>query len=350
MKTPGDKTMRPAIDVRIHDASLGIWQEDANDPSFRTDVFAPLLKAMARRGWKPRADPRILKHYRRLSPSHRIAARGDLRAEIKISGRVVEVQFWAETWPIANPNGRRYDFNKLKRMVYLDRLRVRLEMRRILDWLAPIAPVTVKGDESADTTPLQRIERCYAKYWHTDKALGRPVCHQDYNRRSGDGGLLEHSSTVWFTDRKGRVGRGTTYYNINNMWWVVAGGELLNLSSREIFCRPPSDLRTKLNGRQKRVRLETELAKVTRRMDFRRAETLKRILFGDQPTFLIWARDHNAYYRPNYSGYTTDTISAGRYTRSEAEAEVRRAPHELEAIGADGERLFARATDSKAAA
>jgi hypothetical protein len=331
--------MRPAIDVRIHDAHLGIWQDNANDPTFRGEVFAPLLKAMARRGWKLRADPHILKRYRSLSPSHRIASRGDLRAAIEITGRVVKVEFWAETWPIENPNGRRYDFNKLQRMVYLDRLRVRLEMRRIVAWLASIAPVTVKADEPAGLTPLQRIECRYAESWHTDKTLGRPRCDYDYNRKSGDGQLLEHGSTIWFADRKGYIDRGTTYYNINNMWWVVAGSELLNLSSREIFCQPPADLRTKLNSRQRRERLEAELAKAVRRMDFRRAETLKRIAFWEQPTFLIWARDHSAYYRPNYCGYTTDTISAGRYSRAEAEAEVRRVPHELEAIGADGERI-----------
>jgi hypothetical protein len=169
--------------------------------------------------------------------------------------------------------------------------------------------------------------------------LGRPRCDHDYNRKSGDGQLLEHATTVWFIDRKGRIGRGTAYYNLNNMWWVVAGSELLNLSSGQIFCRPPTELRLKLNKRQRRARLEAELAVAIRRMHFLRAETLKRILFGDQPTFLIWARDHDAYYCSNYSGYTKDTIAAGRYSRAEAEAEVRRVPHELEAIGADGERI-----------
>lgn len=331
--------MRPAIEVRIHDASIGIWQDNANDPSFCRETFAPLLKALKRRGWKLCADPRVLKHYRCLSPSHRLAARGDLRAEIKIAGRVVEVGFWAETWPIDNPNGRRYDFDKLKRMAYLDRLRVRLETSRILAWLRTIAPVTVKTDEPANLTPLQRIERRYAASWHADKTLGRPICNADYNRKSGDGQFLQHGSIVWFTDRKGRIGRGTAYYNLNNMWWVVAGSELLNLSSREIFCRPPADLRRKMNRRPRRARLEAELAHAIRRMDFGRAQTLKRILFGDHPTFHIWARDKEAYYRPNYSGYTTDSIGAGRYSRDEAEAEVRRVPHELEAIGTDGERI-----------
>jgi hypothetical protein len=309
---------RAPLSVNIHDSHFGIWQDNANDPSFREEVFAPFLKAMVRRGWKVTADPNTLKHYRSLSPSQRIGARGDLRVEIQLSGRVVKIEFWAETWPIANTNGRRYDFGKMARMNYLDRLRVRLEMRRILNWLETIAPVTVKADEPKGLTALQR----------------------DYNGKSKDGERIEHGATVWFADAKGRICRGTAYYNLNNMWWVVpSADELRNLSSGEIYCHVPADLRTKKNERQRRGRLEAELATAVRRMDFRRAEVLKEILFGKAQTYLIWARDHQAYYRSNYAGYTTDTIAAGRYTRAEAEAEVRRVPHELEAVGPDGERI-----------
>lgn len=331
--------MRPAITIRIHDAHLGIWQDDANDPSFREEIYKPLLKEMARRGWKLRADPHTLKHYRILSPLRRIASRGDLRAQVNLTGRALQIEFWAETWPIANPNGRRHDFNKLQRMTYLDRLRLHLERSRILTWLRSIAPVTVDEREPPNLTPMQRIERDYTESWHTDKALGRPRCTQDYNRRSGDGGMVEHGNTVWFANRSGRICRGAAYYRLNSMWWVVAGGELLNLSCGEILCSPPADLRSKSNERQRRARLEAELAKAVHRMDFHRAAILKAILFGDQPTFLIWARDKSAYYRAGWAGYTPDSIDAGRYTRTEAEREVRRVPHELEAIGSNGERI-----------
>lgn len=343
--------MRPAVVVHIHDTSLSIWQDNARDPSFQSDVYAPLIKALRRRGWAVGADPAVAKHYRSLSPYHRLAARGNLRASVRISGRVVEIEYWAETWPIDNRNGHRYDFRKLRRLDYLDRLRVQLEMRRISDWLKTIAPVTVKTDEPAGLTALERISRRYADCWHTDKALGRPVCQYASNGTSKDGERIDHGATIWFIDLKGRIGRGTAFYNINNMWWVVSGPyTLLNLARHEIFCRPPSSLRIKQNARQRRARLEGELAGAIRRMDFRRAELLKSLLFGAEPVFMIWARDHSAYYRSNYCGYTTDTIAAGRYTRAEAEAEVRRAPHELEAIGPNGERIRFTPTTARSAA
>jgi hypothetical protein len=82
--------------------------------------------------------------------------------------------------------------------------------------------------------------------------------------------------------------------------------------------------------------LERELADSIEQMDFSRAQILKTIIFGDEQTFMIWARDNEAYYRAQYSGYTTDRISAGKYTREEAEAECRRVPHELSMVCPDG--------------
>jgi hypothetical protein len=222
------------------------------------------------------------------------------------------------------------------RMHHLDCLRVELEFRRIVGWLETLAPVKVSRSDERNMPPMQFIEKRYVESWHTDKALGRPRCDYDYNRKSKDGALLEHGQTVWLADRKWRIIRGAAYYNINNMWWVIAGGKLLNEGSHYLYVNPPADLRTKQNERQRRVRLESELSIAVARMDFQRADTLKRILFGAEQAFLIWARDHSAYYRSQYCGYTTDRINAGKYTRAEAEAECRRVPHELEMACPDG--------------
>lgn len=100
-------------------------------------------------------------------------------------------------------------------------------------------------------------------------------------------------------------------------------------------CRPV-DLRTKHNERARRNRLEAELQIAVKRMDYQRAHVLKTIIFGTEQTYMIWARDKQAYYRSQYAGYSSDTAGAGRYTRAEAEAECRRVPHELEMVCPDG--------------
>lgn len=328
--------MRKPLSVNIHDSHLGIWQDDARDDSLRSEVYAELIRRMRTRGWSIRRDPRIHQHHRCLSPGHRLGARGTLRCEIELAGRTVKVEFWSTTAEQENRNGRRYDFNKMRRMHKLDRLRVELEFRRILSWLETIAPVKVERRDEQDLPPLKRIEKSYAGSWRKHKDLGRPVCESDYNRTSKDGALLEHGQTVWLPDSKGRMVRGIAYYNINNMWWVIAGGQLYNEGSRSLFTARPPNLRIKLNERARRNRLEAELRVAVQRMDFQRAQVLKTIIFGAEQPYMIWARDNRAYYRSQYAGYSSDTAGAGRYTRAEAEAECRRVPHELEMVCPDG--------------
>ncbi|MDB5618542.1 hypothetical protein [Tardiphaga sp.] len=328
--------MREPIDINIYDSHIGIWQDNAQDASFRSDVYAALIRTMRARGWSIKLDPRIHRSQRCISPNHREGARGTLRCEIEITGRVVKVEFWSTTAPQINRNGRRYDYDKMRRMSHIDSLRVELEFRRITRWLETLAPVKVKRSPDRDMPAMQRIEARYAESWHKDKALGRPTWSSDGQRKSADGALLEHGQIAWLTDYKGRIIRGTAYYNLNNMWWAVAGGELFNRGSHEFYTQAPPDLLTKRNDRARRSRLEAELSVAVQRMDFRRAQTLKTILFGEAPTFMIWARDHQAYYRSQYAGYASDSLHAGKYTRAEAEAECRRVPRELEMVCPDG--------------
>jgi hypothetical protein len=327
---------RPAIRIRIHDASIGIWQERADDPTFKTEVFGRVIRHMRDRGWKIGQDKDVHRHYRILSPNHRMGERGNLRCAIRLSGRVVDVDFWSITAPQINRHGRQHDFDKMQRMHHIERLRVELEFIRIVRWIETIAPVTVDRSIDSDTSAVMRIAKSYAESWHSDKALGHPVCTYDYNRKSADGTLLEHGQTIWTRDHKGRVIRGTAFYNINNMWWVVSGGTLHNKGSHDLSTSAPADLRRKENQRLRRQRLEAELSSAVQQMNYLRAEVLKQIIFSKEPVFMIWAKDHNAYYRSTYSGYTTDRIAAGKYTRAEAEAECRRCPSDLEMVGPDG--------------
>lgn len=334
------------LDINLNDTSIGIWQDNASDPTFRAEIFGPLIRSMRVRGWTIGADPAV--RYPSLRPTHRLGKRGDLRAEIRCSGRVVKIKLWSEAAPSENRNGPRYGFNQRKGAPYLDRLRFDLETRRILAWLRDRAEITEKRPPRAGTiapgamTAMDFIAEDYRTSWHADKELGRPVAKYDDNRTSRDGDLIEHGQKVWFTDCKGRICCGTAYYNINNMWWIVSGEwSLSNKGTDEIYTRRPANLRKKLNERARRRRLEAELALAIRSMNFLHAETLRKILFGQELTYGIWAKDHSAFYRSNYSGYTTDSISAGRYTWDEAADEVRRCPDGLRLVTPDGKHLSA---------
>lgn len=327
-----------SIEVRLHDTTIGIWQDDANDPTFRAEIFGPLIRMLRDHGWVVGSDPDIVKRYNSLRHDHRLMRKGALRGSLEITGRHIGMELWAETWAKTNHNGHRYDFGKRARLDYLDRLRVQLLERLIIAWLGRRAVVKVTRTERPRLA-MDRIAKDYAESWHTDKALGRPSWRSDCNRRSADGLLIEHGQIVWTMDRKGRVVRGRAFYNINNMWWVVlAKDHLTNKACFEIYVEQPEDLRRKRNGRERRRRLEAQIAAAVMASDFRRAETLTRIAFEDRPVWRIWSRKNDCFYGPQYSGYTSDANQAGRYTREEAMREVRRVPHILHAIGPDGRR------------
>ncbi len=329
--------MRAAIELRMHDTHIGIWQANPHDPSFRDEVYGGLIRLMRRRGWTIGADPHVHRHYRALSPSHRLGRKGDLRCSIEVGGLQIKVEVWAETWPLANPNGHRYDFCKLQRMTYLDRLRFIVERRHIIAWLRSIAPVTGSEPPQGALAPMDAIACHYRNSWHTDKATGIPVCTDDRNRTSRDGALLEHGQSVWLRDRSGRLLRGRAFYNINSMWWVVAGGVLTNLPCFDLRTSQPENLREKLNGKLRRERLEAEHRKAVANHRYRRAEILHRLICEGAAVWRIWSRKNDAWYRTGCAGYTSDRSAAGLYTRAEAEREVRRVPHILEAHGPNGE-------------
>lgn len=327
------------LSVNLHDTTIGIWQGDAQDPSFRAEVFGPLIRMLRNAGWKIGSDPQIVKHYNCLRHDHRLMSKGQLLGKLNISGRHIEIEIWAETWAKVNPSGHRYDFDKRQRLEYLDRLRVELLERKIIAWLGKRAEVAVKRPNRRHMPAMDQIAKSYAESWHRDEALGRPACHGDYNATAADGAIIQHGQIVWVKAEKGRILRGRAFYNLNNMWWVVlAKDRLTNKACFEIYTSPPEDLRRKRNESTRRERLEGELAAAVRASDFRRAELLNKIIFAGEPVWRIWSRKHDCYYRPQYSGYTSDANSAGRYTRAEAEREVRRVPHILHAIGPDGRR------------
>lgn len=328
------------VEVRLHDTSIGVWQDDPNDPTFHSEIYGGLIRLMRGRGWCVREDPHIKKHYSCLRQYHRLASKGPLRAAIKISGRVVEIEIWSENAAQDNLAGRRYDFDKYERMPFLDKKRFQIERSHLTSWIADRCETLITDASKKGLTADQRISNSYAESWHSDKALGRPVCSCDGNRKSADDVLLEHGQTVWFAGRDGRIRRGQAFYNINNMWWVkVSDYELLNLACFDLYSNQPADLRTKRNERTRRQRLEALLSKAVRCSDFLRAFELQRIIFGADDVYRIWSRKYDTFYASSCSGYTPDGISAGRYTRAEAEAEVRRVPHILSMVTPNGKHI-----------
>lgn len=334
--------MKRQVNLHLSDTHLGISQDDPSDASFRRDIFQGLIAHLRGRGWKVIPDQRVLKHHTCISPNYKTARKGELRAEIEVGGCSCTIKFWSEAARRDNPNGPRYDFDKFDRMSYLDQKRFLLERQKIIDWLTGECRATITRPVNRNSygTASDYIAARYAECWHSDKELGRPVCKDANNARSADGGEVTHGCTVWFRGRDGRWRRGQAFYNINSMWWVVENRfSWRNLSCFELHVKQPTNLREKRDDRSRRRALERELKRALQASNYARADEVNRILFGDNAPHFIWSRKDDAYYGTDYRGYTDSQLSAGRYTRAEAEAECRRVPHILEMVCPNGDRI-----------
>lgn len=344
MKTPKGQIARDGV-VSFGDASVSVWEEsipsansvdgfkkrDAWEAAFKRQVFARIIQTLRRIGWTvaPWVDAEKYKS-KGFALSHRTCSKGDLQGELSVSGRAIKFEMWQDVTPPENPNGGRYDFDKEKRMPYVLRLEMERTRRRIRDYLC-----AVFSDYTFDSkrrtickrqlqfTAMELIEQSYADSCHFKGDIADYLKNNgytelpSYNCTSLDGQRIQHGQRVWFQDYDGRIGEGIAYYNINSMWWVVTGRyDRRNIGTGGIWVNPPENPRIKRNGRQRRNRLEGELAKAVKAMDFDRAKVLKGILWpAPEPLFHIIK--NGAYFRPSYCGYTDNPQDAGKYTEAE---------------------------------
>ncbi|RKP44727.1 hypothetical protein [Pararobbsia silviterrae] len=329
--------------IVFHDAALHVWEEggsgghDASERwerQFKHEVFARIIQTLNRLGWTcsmPPINELDVKRYggnvaRWAAQRQRFCVKGDLKADLSLTGRHIEFEmFQSVNTPTRPDHEGRYESNKEQAMPYLLRLEMERTRRRIRDYLCNVftgytftEPERNRGFNGV--TALEWIQAHYEASRHYDKATGRPRGDEvEYNHRSAERARVVHGQRVWFADYKGRIQAGTAYYNINNMWWVVTDKfGLRNIASFELFTKCPDNLRVKRNGRDRRKRLEAELATAVSTMNFERACTLRDILFQkEMPLFHVWHDEHEMYHCAGFCGYTRDSSKAGKFTADE---------------------------------
>jgi len=337
-----DKLVKPRVDgmsqgipprndgtMSIHDSSLSVWEEGRDFDGMTNDVLSHLVRTLRDLGWAVRGDKNIRKNFPILKRNHRYCRLGHLEAKINLGGRHLELKFFQNIANVENRNGGEYDFDILERMPYLLRLQTINTMSKIAADLHATFGYTLKDIKPrrsdyrpGGVTAMERLERYYAESWHTDKQLGYSSgANCRYNNTGANGETIKHGTTVWFKDLKGRRWmRGTAYYNINNMWWIVTDRwSMTNIGSHAIYTTQPNDLRDCSNNQHHRSRLEKQLLDAIANLDFVRAGELRKKLFGSQPLYRIWNNEKQAWYATANCGYSTDTSRAGLYTFEEAE-------------------------------
>jgi hypothetical protein len=335
--------------VSFHDASLHVWEEPGGqvrpewEARFKKEVFLRIVQQLNRLGWACSVPQDMITQYSRaFAQMHRYCRKGDLQAELSVSGRHIELKMWQDVANITHRSGGKYEFDKEQKMPYLLRLEMERTRRRIRDYLCGVFDGyefdAGKRDGRSNKrgfmhrTALEWLQGCYATSGHFKGDLASYQI-SPYNSESADKTPLQHGQRVWFYDRKGRLNVGTAHYNINNMWWVVTGRyDVTNEASFHLHTSCPGNVRVKRNADIRRKRLEGELSKAVLAMNYERAATLRDLLFPkDAQLFMVFHEDHDAYHGPSFRSYTKDTTLAGKFTAAEV-AGWNQAPNRVVAL------------------
>ena len=305
--------------VNFTDAGLAVWEEGISEArsaggmngarnwelQFKRDVFKRVIQTLNRLGWSvtmPEIDPHDVMHYggnvaRWASERRRLCSKGDLKADLEISGRHIELKmFQSINCPTRPDHEGRYEWNKEACMPYVIRLEMERTRRRIRDYLCNVfSGYTFKPSKISSPNPdplvffndgwdgeyektrgTHRFDRG-ADGWPSDKELG------SWNRIDKDGVRLNHGAVRWFRDDKGRLLRGRVYGGINGQWLCVYGTgkkDYTHKSANEFFTYREGETKFKEpDTRIRAKRLSSELDKAIKSMSFERAAVLRDVLY-----------------------------------------------------------------------
>jgi hypothetical protein len=332
--------------VHFGDARLCVWEEgisaaraaggikgaDAWESAFKRQVFARIVQTMNRLGWTctmPKIDEHTVKHYggnvaRWSAERKRFCTKGDLKADLEISGRSITLQmFQSVNTPTRSDHDGRYERDKAACMPYVLRLEMERTRRRIRDYLCNVfSGYTFKPEDPVmglmGVTAVEMAAHKRRTSGHYRPELDRAEISMSSNAIARDGGTIEHGGQVWGIDYTGRVITGTAYYDLNGAWQIVTGRYgMTRLFHNEIFTQCPPNPRVKRNQRERRKRLELLMQDAVKAMDFDRAKVLKSILFPTGQLYAIWSKRHSCYFDVMYCGYRNALTDAGKYTRDE---------------------------------
>ena len=333
--------------INFGDASISIWEEGISqarneggfagekawEQTFKREVFARIVQTLNRLGWTvtmPAIDPHDVKHYggtvaRWAVERKRFCTKGDLKADLDISGRHISLKmFQSVNAPDRPDHDGRYQSDLEGHMPYMLRLEMERARRRIRDYLCNV----FTGYAFKESNPRLGFQGVTALEYaaHSRRTTGHYVPDLDRaricssgNDKSADGHQLENGTPVYAIDRDGRVISGVAFYSLNGNWQIVTGRyDLTYVWHNQVYLKSPGNVRVKRNADRRRKRLEAEMATAVKAMKFERATQLRDILFpGDQELFNVWHDEHQLYHRAGFSGYTADQSQAGKFTAAE---------------------------------
>lgn len=300
---------------------------------FKIDVFKRTIQTLNRIGWTCVLPDELVKRYgASFANDFRYCSKqtpgGLIEGELSISGRHIELKMWQNVVPSENRNGGKYDFDRAKRMPYVIRLEMERTRRRIRDYLCNVFEGYVFvpdrpeiGSHTGGVTAQEWCDHARRTCTHYRPELDRARISNEGQDVSADGHHLENGTHVYAKTRRDRIIRGIAYYDLNGSWWIVTGRYGIEREyHNRLFIQCPWNPRERRNEALRRKRLEEEMAKAVKAMNFRRAEALRDILFPPgEKLFRLWNPEKEVFHGPDFCGYTKESSSAGLFTLEEAQ-------------------------------
>ncbi|MEH7782724.1 hypothetical protein V7332_04595 [Bacillus thuringiensis] len=226
------------LNFSVNGTRINVWVKAEVSHKTLVKVF----EMMRKRGWKIENDKKV---DRIIRDDFFVGSKGQLLFKAKKYPAGFNIEFYQEV-NIINPNGGYYDFDKLKLMPYLIRCSFKVEAKHIKQMLE-------HDGYKDDSDPV--FQTAEDKVMHLVKTSGhysegRTDRAPDYNATDKDGKRLRDGQVKYYRDCKGRLMRGTVYYGLNNMWWVVLNKyDYTNLGCYQLF-----DLDTEENKELKKIK------------------------------------------------------------------------------------------------
>lgn len=132
-------------EIRLGDARMCILEnpghvDDAYERGFKREVFRRIIQTLNRLGWLVVIpQDKIERYSASFARQFRYCTKGDLKADLKLCGRCIELEFFQNVNAPDRPdNEGRYQYDKEKHMPYLLRMEMLRTRNRIVTYLSNV--------------------------------------------------------------------------------------------------------------------------------------------------------------------------------------------------------------------
>lgn len=295
-------------EFRISDSDIGAWTTIEND----WESYRAVRSVLKENGYVLHRDPQLQDRHKCIRDTHHAGSKHDVHFRSEIYPAGFRFEFYEDVVR-DNPNGGRYTFDKMEKMPYLRRLRVKLILSKIADRL--VSRGFVDNTERPPSGAFEYVRWDRAQWSvHHESFYQRPI--ERYNSEDADGQELRDGMVRYGRTLNGRLVRGTVFYRSNNMWHLVLNRhEVTQYASFQLFSYRPGVTDRKI-AIEPKMKLSRALACAIKRCDFRRAASIQDVIRRTVGQHEFKRGDEVSVDHPNYVGsgvvqYVRPPISVG---------------------------------------